>query len=122
MRAITPGVPHDYVPKCDRELPEAEQTVFSVSFLESEEVAKLRDGMYYEGGMGKRRRVAMKTGTFDQETLKKGLRGWRGLLDEEGNPVEFDQSKIVKMIDRIPPEVRTELAMHIRGDRDEEEE
>lgn len=116
MKAINPSKVHDYVCKPERGLSSSEQTVFKVKYLTVNQTAELRDEIYTVKGVGKARSEKLQTGTVDMKTLKLGLVGWANFKDEEGKEVVFDKNKIVDMLDMIPPEARTELAGHIRGE------
>lgn len=116
MKAINPSKVHDYVCKSERGLSSSEQTVFKVKYLTVNQTAELRDEIYTVKGVGKARSEKLQTGTVDMKTLKLGLVGWANFKDEEGKEVVFDKNKIIDMLDMIPPEARTELAGHIRGE------
>lgn len=121
MKGIDPGKPHPYIPKCDRELKPEEQTVFSVVFISAAELSKMRDDMWEETGAGKKREVKFRTGTFELQTLIKGLKGWKGLFHPDtGAEIPYDKDRPKEMIDFIPPDIRSELASHIQGQKEED--
>ena len=116
MKAIDPNRMIDYIPKEDRDKAKDEQTIFSVKFLTSGSNATLRDETYDVVGTGKQRKEMLKTGTTELKSLKLGLKGWSNFVDNDGEPVPFDGENIDKMIDMIPPIVRTEISDFIRGE------
>lgn len=116
MKAINPNKEHTYVVKSERNLPDNQKTVFKVRYLTMAEQAEIRDSLYNVRGVGKARSERFQTGTADLETLKKGLKGWENFTDEEGKPLTFNASLITEMLNLIPPDARSELAAHIRGE------
>jgi len=116
MKAIDPNRMIDYIPKEDRDKAKDEQTIFNVKFLTSGSNATLRDETYDVVGTGKQRKEMLKTGTTELKSLKLGLKGWSNFVDNDGEPVPFDGENIDKMIDMIPPIVRTEISDFIRGE------
>lgn len=116
MKAINSKTPHEFVTKAEKKLPPEKQTSFKVRFLTASQQAEIRDTLYNVSGLGKARKERIQTGTADLQTLKYGLVGWSNFLDDNGSPVNFDLGKIDDMIDMIPPEARSEIASHVRGE------
>lgn len=116
MKAINPSSQHPYVCKSDLKLDAKERTTFSVSFLTADQQSKLRNGLYSVTGMGKQRKESLNTGSSDMEALKMGLKGWTNFKNEDGTEVVFDPKKVGEMIDFIPPDARSEIAAHIKGE------
>lgn len=121
MKAIDPKKPHEYVCKSEQKRPKEEQTVFTVRYLTATETAQYRDTLYKVEGFGKNRKETIKSGSADLETLRHGLMGWRNLQDESGKEVTFDKTNLAGMMDLLPPDVRQELANHIRGESEVDE-
>jgi len=118
MKAIDPEKIVDFIAKQEQgdKVDEEAKTVFKVRMLRAKEAAELRDDLYTISGSGKERKEQLKSGTAELKALKKGLKGWENFLDNDGKEVEFDSTKLDKMLDMIPPDVRVELADFIRGE------
>jgi len=116
MKAINPEKPVFYIPKCDRKKDTEEQTVFEVKLLTGKENAELRDDLYEVTGSGKQRKESLRSGTVELRALTTGLKGWKNFKNDDDIDLSFDSTKMDKMIDLIPPEVRTELSDFIRGE------
>jgi len=117
MKAIDPNILVDYVPKDERDKPEDEKTIFKVKFMTAGNNALLRDETYDVVGTGKQRKEMLRTGTVELKALRQGLKGWNSnFVDSDNEPIIFDESQIDKMIDMIPPVVRTEISDFIRGE------
>ena len=116
MKAIDPNKPINYIPKEDRNKPKEEQTIFHVKFLTAGNNASLRDETYDVVGTGKQRKEMLKTGTTELKALRIGLKGWDNFIGDDEEPVQFDAEQIDKMLDMIPPVVRTEISDFIRGE------
>lgn len=127
MKAIDPTQEHDYICKMEQKLIDTskmskdEATVFKVKYLTSREQAELRDNIYKVSGVGQKRSEKFGAGTMDLDTLRKGLKGWSNLTDSKGNQVAFESGKMDVMIDKLPPDVRSDLASHIRGESELDE-
>jgi len=125
MKAIDTKTPHTFVPKCDQGLPPEEQTKFMVTYIDAYFEAKLSDDVYQVKGMGTGRKETIKSGTQQNEVLKRCLKGWENFVGEDSEPVEFnagekDEDKMSN-INKIPPAVRKEIAQHIKGESEAEE-
>jgi hypothetical protein len=121
VKAIDTSKSHEYVTKTDQKLPREDQTIFLVRFLSAQQQFEMRDDMYQVTGIAKGRKEKFMTGTNERKTLNIGLVGWKNLSSESGNDISFDAKDMPKMLDFLPPDVRTELAQHIRGESELEE-
>jgi len=116
MKAINPNATHEYTCKCDKSV-EDEKTVFVVKYLTVAQNAHIRDELYSVRGIAQKREERILAGTSEMEVLRLGLKGWKNFQDElTGEEVHFDDKDMSKNLDRIPPEARSELADHIRGE------
>lgn len=120
MIALTPNQTWDYVPRQDRELPAAKQTVFRLRALSKREKHELHN---------LRTRPGVFTGTEGDvryQTLRAGLAGWSNFLDAAGNPVAFETEKddvevygrrcrpaTIACLDRVTDELEIELVTEI---------
>lgn len=112
MKGIRYDKTHDYVCKCDRDLPKSEQAIFKVRFLTAKEQAKARDTLYSVTGFGENRQEKLLTGTTALEALRIGLKGWENFRYEDtGEEIPFNEDNL----SCIPPEQRDEIANYIRG-------
>ena len=112
MKGVRFDKPHDYVCKCDKDLPVEEQTIFKVQFLDAKQQAKLRDMMYSVSGIGNSRSEKFLTGSAALKALEFGLKGWKNFKYEDSEEeIPFSQENI----SCIPPIQRDELANYIRG-------
>ena len=79
--ALNPNAREEYVTKADRELPEGQRTVFSLRPLNVFDRAEVA----HRVSNGEKFTVI--------ETVRLALDGWRNLIDERGQPVEFEARK-----------------------------
>jgi len=93
-------------------------------FLDVKDAASITDDVYTAKGFGKKREEKLRAGTQDLTVLRKGLVGWRSFEDADGNVIEWEDpigshQKIRDAMDRnlnkIPPDIRGEIADVIRG-------
>ena len=116
MKGVKFDQPHEYISKCDRELPEEEQTVFMVQFLSAKQQAKLRDMMYSVSGIGNARSEKFLTGSAALKALQFGLKGWKNFKYEDtGEEIPFSEDNF----SCIPPAERDEIVNYIRGTEEE---
>lgn len=120
MKAIEAGVVEKFVPKEDRGLPPGEQTRFLLEFLDPYTDAKLSDEVYAIRGMGANRKESVRSGTQQNETLKKCLKGWENFKDSSGRDVPFSDDLMVN-IGKIKPKVRREIYDFVRGESEADE-
>lgn len=115
---------HEFVPKAEEGLPEPEKTKFFCKFLDVNTSAQISDQIYSAKGFGNKREELLRAGTQELTILRKGLVGWHNFLDEEGNPIEWirpegskqrQDSAMDENLNKIPPEIRSEIADFIRG-------
>lgn len=123
MKGVRFQQAHDYICKCDKDLPKDEQVVFQCRYLTAQEQADLRDMMYSVSGFGEKRSEKFLTGSSALMALRKGLKGWKnfnfmtnGSGESKEELVPFNEENF----SCIPPEERDELANHIRGISEEE--
>jgi hypothetical protein len=115
--AIDPGFEYPYIPKCDKDLPEGEQTTFSLKVLDAKVYARITNSSTLNPNT---REVRVRGGTVLLDTLREGLVGWNNFKDRDGNPIDFKFNKVGKgqrasdeSISRIPPKIRSELSDQI---------
>lgn len=111
MEGVRFDQPHDFICKCDQELPKEQQTVFKVKFLDAKQQAKLRDMMYNVSGVGNARSERFLTGSAALKALEYGLLGWENFNFPDGVPIPFSTENF----STIPPAQRDEIANYIRG-------
>lgn len=116
MKAIDASKEYEFVVKDERTLPESDRTVFLCKYLDSSTAAALGDSIYKVSGTGSARQEKLLSGTQQQTILKTCLKGWKNMVDDEGEPIAFDSKKPIEMIDMIPPKYRSEIADFIRGE------
>lgn len=77
----------EYILERERDLPEAEQTVFQLKILGWRESRELERIPFY-----RRRGKSLEadTAAVYERALAFGLLGWRNFLDDHGEPVEFE--------------------------------
>ncbi|MCF8719211.1 hypothetical protein [Nitrospina gracilis] len=115
MKAIDPSATFEYVPKCDRDLPEEAQTVFILKYMDARQAAKMED-QAVEGAVsskGDDTSLRFRSGSKVLQALEYGLRGWRNFQDKGGNEIPFRENNgkpRPENFDAIPPSVRRELA------------
>jgi hypothetical protein len=116
------GAEDRYVPKEERDVPEAEQTVFIFKKAERLKEAKSQDGMYKFSKAGRMKGLASVTTNY-LITLER-LSGWVNFLSPEtGEPLQFDPTNKKGMYDLIPTHIQAELENFVaRGMKDEEED
>jgi len=115
MKAIDTQSTFRYVPKCDRDLPEEEQTVFVLRYMDARQAAKMEDQAVEGAVSGKGTDTALKfrSGSKVLQALEHGLRGWENFRDAQGNEIPFRENNgkpRPECFDAIPPSVRRELA------------
>ena len=113
MKGVRFDQTHNYVCKCDLDLPKKEdKAVFQVRFLTAKEQAKVRDSMYAVTGIGAARRETFRTGSATQNALELGVVGWTNFkYGDTGEEIPFS----IENISCIPPTERDELSNYIRG-------
>jgi len=111
--AIDPEGRRDYVPECDRELEEHEQTVFELRNFTARETAHFKSRLF-------KATSDKAIGEVELELVRSSLVGWRNLCTEDGAPVEFRVSKqrgkdlpTDASLSRIPAGIRAELAANV---------
>jgi len=114
----------EFSPECEKDVKEGEKTIFLCKFLDVKDAANITDDVYTAKGFGKKREERLRAGTQDLTILRKGLVGWKNFVDEDKGVVEWEEpvgsfQKIKDAMDRnlnkVPPDVRGEIADFIRG-------
>jgi len=111
--ALDPKSTFPYVLKCDRDLPESEQTVFQLRGLTVAEEASVSDSMILAHSGSDE--LAFRAGTHQLTVLRFGLRDWSGFRDKDGNEVKCEMVKghprhiSDVSLDRLAPKDRQEL-------------
>jgi len=124
--ALRPGQVQDYILKDQEKDPPESQTIFKIKYLNVSESAQVSDMIYSAKGFGKKREELLRTGTQQLHVLRKGLIGWENFKYEDGTVCEWEDvptgvsigkfnTIMDRNLDKLPPEVRDELADEIRG-------
>jgi hypothetical protein len=121
--ALDPSETFEYVLECDRELPEGEQTTFTLRGLTGAERDRIDDMLIVRNADGSQ---SYRTGSATTSALRFGLKGWGGFRDAKGDEVPFKAIRGTvtdACLDRLTTAWRTELANAItsRGDVSESE-
>jgi hypothetical protein len=88
--------------------------------------ARITDQVYSAKGFGSKREELLRAGTQEVEILRSGLVGWKNFTYENGEEIKWKevapglsrQKAAVVMdwnLNKIPPEVRGDIAEFIRG-------
>ncbi len=115
--ALDPKSTYPYVLKAERDLPEAQQTVFHLRGLTVSEEASVSDSMILAHSGSDE--LAFRAGTHQLTVLRFGLRGWERFCNAEGDEVPFESTKghprhvTDECLDRLHPKDRAELAAAI---------
>lgn len=123
---IQPNQVQDFILKDQEKDSPEDQIIWKVKFLDARASAEITDQVYSAKGFGKKREELLKAGTQTLEILRSGLVGWDNFKYENGDDVEWEdpprsgsKTKLNEVMDRninkIPPNVREELAEEIRG-------
>lgn len=126
IHGIRPDQIHDYILKDQEKDSQEDQIIWKVKYLSVSDSAKITDMIYSARGFGKKREEVLKAGTQQLQILRLGLVGWENFKYDDGKEVEWEPvptggnlQQIARIMDRnldkVPPEVRDELADHIRG-------
>ncbi len=117
ITAVDPNEIVDYVPKCDRELPEEKQTVFMLSILKASDAARMEDSLTETSLGGKKEnKMRIRSGSKVLDALRGGLKGFRNFRGADGNEIAWRENAGTPhkdVIDAIPPKIRRELAEFI---------
>lgn len=116
----------EFEPKGQEDIPASDRTVFLCRFLNVKLAAELSDEVYTAKGFGKKREELLRAGTQELKILRTGLVGWKNFTYSDGSPVEWKEvpggvsnakffAIMDENLDRIPPEIRSEIADFIRG-------
>ena len=116
----------EYEPKGQEDVPAKERLVFLCKFLDVNMSAKITDQVYSAKGFGAKREELLRAGTQEIEILRQGLVGWKNFVYEDGTEIEWKevprnvnkQKRAIvqdENLNRIPPEIRGEIADFIRG-------
>jgi hypothetical protein len=111
--ALDPRATFDYVLQEDRELPEEQQTVFELRSLTVSEEARVADSMI--ASVPGQDEMSIKSGSYQLQILRCGLRGWRNFKTTAGTDAQFDVTKgnprhvTDECLDRLSSANRTEL-------------
>jgi hypothetical protein len=102
-----PGERIPYVPKSERELPEAEQTVIYFEKQKRGRLAEERDRLV---GLSEKGRVdALRSASVSYRITVMQLVGWHNVVDKDGNTVPFDAKNKEAMYELLPVAVQEEL-------------
>lgn len=123
IQAIDPKATIRYVPKCDRELPPAEKTIFLLHPLTARDAARMQDGIaeYVTEKKTNDQTMRILSGSQTLRALELGLAGWENFKTADGLDVEWRENNgkpRPEMFDCIPADIRRELAEVIIEGRD----
>ena len=126
VRPVDPNEDVRYIAKEDRGRDEHQQTVWILRPLKAKALAKLEDNLAQSQPKKKGGGLKFQTGTHILDALDKGLNGVENFGDVEielgGLTVKAERQARDEFYDRIPPEIRRELADVITGDAEIDEE
>ena len=116
----------EFFPKGQDDVPAEERTSFLVRLLDVSDSAAISDQVYSAKGFGNKREELLLAGTQELKILRKSLRGWKNFKFEDGVEIEWETpsanvsvNKFNEIMDRnlnrIPPDVRAEIADYVRG-------
>jgi len=117
---------HDFILKGQEKDPKEDQVSWKVKYLSVAIAAEISDSIYSAKGFGKKREELLKAGTQQLEILRRGLVGWENFKYEDETLVEWEDpprggtvtkfyEAMDKNLNKVPPEIRDEIADHIRG-------
>ena len=126
LHGIKPDAIHEFEPKNQENVPTDERLVFLCKFLDVNMSARITDQVYTAKGFGNKREELLRAGTQEIEILRLGLVGWKNFVYDDGTEVEWEDiprglsnQKAAAIMDRnlnkVPPEIRGEVADFIRG-------
>lgn len=100
-----PGATETYIPKCqDPEDPGRAEFYFQKA--RASKRARVRDEMVEFGRDGD---FKVKSQVTALKLLESSLIGWKGILDENGQPQQFDPQDVLGSFDLLPTEIQDEL-------------
>jgi len=116
----------EFEPKGQEDVPVEERLVFLCKFLDVNMSAKITDQVYSAKGFGSKREELLRAGTQEVELLRQGLIGWKNFFYEDGAEIEWQEvpkglgkqkaaAYLDQNLNKIPPEIRGEIADFIRG-------
>ncbi len=112
--ALDPKSTFTYTLEDDRQLPEGQQTVFTLRGLTVAEEASVSDSMILATPGADE--MSLRAGTHQLTVLRHGLRGWSNFMDADGKEVVFEVGKghprhvTDACLDRLLPKHRQELS------------
>lgn len=116
----------EFEPDGQEDIKLEERTVFLCKFLDVSLSADISDEVYTAKGFGKKREELLRAGTQELKILRRGLVGWKRFTYDDGTEVKWEDvpkgvsyQKVTATMDRnlnrIPPEIRSDIADFIRG-------
>lgn len=116
----------EFEPKGQDDVPAKDRLVFLCKFLDVNMSARITDQVYSAKGFGSKREELLRAGTQEVEILRQGLIGWKNFFYEDGSKIEWKevpkglgrQKAAVHLdenLNKIPPEIRGDIADFIRG-------
>ena len=123
---LKPSQTQEFEPKGQEDVPSEERLVFLCKFLDVNMSARISDQVYSAKGFGAKREELLRAGTQEVEILRQGLVGWRNFFYDDGAEIEWvdipsntSRQKAASFMDqnlnKIPPELRSDIADFIRG-------
>lgn len=100
----------EYVPVDFRESGEVS---FTLKRLGTDKLAEIQDNLAVLNGKGQL--VGYRLRQTRVRIVREMLVGWKGLTDENGNPIVFNQASKKLMYDLIPPAIQAELEARFGG-------
>lgn len=108
-----PGTEVRYVPRDQRDLPAHEQTVFKFKKMKRAKLVAERDRLV---GLSERGRVeALRSSSVSHQVTILQFSGWENVVDENGNPLPFDERNKEEMFDLLPMAIQDELEEEFGG-------
>jgi len=123
---LKPDQTQEFEPKDQEGVPGDEKLIFMCKFLDVNMSALITDQVYTAKGFGAKREELLRAGTQEINILRRGLVGWKNFLYDDGTEIEWSdvprgvskQKADMAMdinLNKIPPEIRGDIADFIRG-------
>lgn len=115
IQAIDPKATIRYIPKCDRDQPVENQTVFLLRPLTARDAARMQDDIaeVMTGKKSENSTMKINSGSNVLRALELGLAGWENFKTADGHDVEWRENAgkpRPEMLDCLPADIRRELA------------
>ena len=104
--AITPESTFKYTPTVFKGLPPKQWPVFTLHYLDGEELAMFEGQAGYAVYSDKGREFHGTPGVYRINLLKKGIENWKNYLDRNGKQIEFKGEESIKV---LPVDLQNDL-------------